>query len=160
MHSAPAVTHPTGRTARLALLLASLGALGLAGAIGVAVSGGAQPRAAWQAGALLAACAVALGALWRFWHAQRPRQLAWDGAQWRLQDGSAPAVPDGAVVQVQVRLDLQAMLLLCAQDLETGRHVWLWAQKGADADRWHLLRCAVWAMPPRPQGAAADATPV
>ena len=55
MHSAPAVTHPTGRTAQLALGLATLGALGLLGAVAVAVSG--RALAAWQAIALLAACA-------------------------------------------------------------------------------------------------------
>ena len=159
MHSAPAVTHPTGRTAQLALGLATLGALGLLGAVAVAVSGRAQALAAWQAIALLAACALALGGLWIFWRAQRPHQLAWDRAQWRLS-GHDAAPAEGAVVQVQVRLDLQAALLLCAQDLETGRRSWLWAQKGADAGRWHLLRCALWAMPPQSAGTPADAAPV
>ncbi len=156
MHSAPAVTHPTGRTPRLALLLAGLCVLAGAGAVGVLASEQAQPLAAWKIIAWLATMALTVGGLWQFWHAQRPRGLAWDGAQWRLTEAHV-ASTDGAVVQVQVRLDWQAMLLLCADDLETGRRTWLWAQKGADASRWHALRCAVWAMQPRPDAAAANA---
>ena len=156
MHSAPAVTHPTGRTPRLALLLAGLCVLAGAGAVGVLASGQAQPLAAWKIAAWLATMALTVGGVLQFWRAQRARGLAWDGAQWRLAEADA-APADGAVVQVQVRLDAQSMLLLCANHPETGRRTWLWAQKGADAGRWHLLRCAVWALQPQPDAVPAQA---
>ncbi|MEZ5608013.1 MAG: hypothetical protein R3E52_13055 [Burkholderiaceae bacterium] len=153
MHAAPAVTHPTGRTPQLAALLLGLWALGAAGAAGSLALRPNEAVPGWQWVVLLAAPLLVGAALACWWRAQRPRRLAWDGAQWRLLPGAAGEV-DWPIVRLQVRLDLQWALLLRVDGPGWSLGRWLWAQAGADAAGWHLLRCAVHAGAPAGVGAA------
>ena len=147
MHAAPAVTHPTGHTPLLAVLLLSLWALGVAAAFGGLSLAWGSPMPTWKMGVLLGAPLLAGVALARWWGAQRPRRLAWDGAQWRLTPAAVDG-RDGAAVQLQVCLDLQRALLLRVHDPDSRRGLWLWVEAGTDPARWHLLRCAMHADAP------------
>lgn len=142
MASAPQfVKHAVGRTPVLACLLSGVWLVGaLAGVLGWALSAGATGGLQVLLGlAWLLGVGLAFG---HFWRSQWQRCLHWDGAQWQLQELSEP---EGTVVRVRVRLDLQFALLLRCQG-RSGQAVprWLWVQRGSDAANWHLLRCALY----------------
>ena len=142
MLGAPAVTHPTGRTPLLAALLLGAWLLGGAGALWVLGGPSGAPVTSWKAVPLAGTLLLAAIGLLGLWRSQPPRVLAWDGAQWRVRPAGALSL-DGPALDLQVRLDLQSALLLRAQDVDSGRDFWLWAQDRSDSARWHLLRCAL-----------------
>lgn len=141
----PPVSHAVGRSVRLAALLAAPWLLG-AGCAAYAVHlGSARVPSLALAGILVCALAFSAVTLALFWWRQSPGQLAWDGAQWRLQNETRDRHCDAWVLSgVEVRLDLQTALLLQAWRSGRRRGVWLWAEANDDRARWHLLRCALY----------------
>lgn len=137
----PPVTHASGRTPALAVLLLALWCAGMLACLALVWQLLAVGPGSW-AGAVMGLLVPALAALAlaRFWRSQRPRRLRWDGRRWLLLDGQAE-VP----LQVALRLDLQhAMLLRSAASVPGAAPSWLWLQRGRQSADWHLLRCALY----------------
>ena len=150
MHNAPAVTYPVGRSHIQTWLI------GVLLLIGAAVTGwwywlvaGPDWRQALAAGIWLAGAALAGRGL------RRPSlgMLRWDGQHWHWESNGT--VLTGSVLP---RLDWQAGVLLEFR-AEAHRARWLWLERGAQTQRWHALRRALWtpgtAAPPLP-GLAQD----
>ena len=149
---APPVSYPVGRTHRLGVWMAVLCLLGVATALWVLYSLRALENLSLIATILIASALLSGAGCWWFWRQQAPRLLRWDGARWQLE-------PDvgwsGDELSVQVRLDLQRMLLLRLEQSSPRRHLWLWAEQGRDAADWHLLRCALYSFSPSAAAALA-----
>jgi hypothetical protein len=143
---APAVTHPVGRTPRLAWLLAGLWLAGAVAVLGAFFSAPALIQHELFVMLLLASVLFSGGACLAFWRSQRARQLRWDGERWSLEPDSASG--DGDAVWPRVRVDLQRALLLSFEQPPSRRPAWLWAEAGQDLARWHLLRCALYSYKP------------
>ena len=131
-----------GRSRLLASLLIAAWLAGLGAVLLMHFSGLAYASQARTAIILIAFVVLSGIAAIAFWRQQGPRQLVWDGERWQVQDGARQAFSDGA--HVQVRLDLQRVMLLCHEDRAAGRRIWLWAEASHDPARWHLLRCALY----------------
>ena len=138
MHAAPAISFPVSRSgpegwAALVLIVAGLSVL-LAWAVFFVA-----PRA-WQVMAAACWCVAGVGLLWRWWHAPCG-VLAWDGRQWSWQpcDGTDPQAGILAV-----RFDFQQVLLVQFTRVSS-KSSWHWLVRSAAPQRWHALRCAVFA---------------
>ncbi|MDO5086267.1 MAG: hypothetical protein Q4D74_01500 [Comamonadaceae bacterium] len=155
MRHAPAVTHPVGRTAALAAVLAGLCLAG--GAAALAWLAWAAPGAShgWRAAVLLAAWLASGGGLWRFWRQQTPRELCFDGNAWQLKANGTTSI---GASRVRVALDAQRFALLRLEKPADGRicGIWLWAEAGRHAASWHRLRCALYS--PANQRLPSDVT--
>ena len=139
MHAAPSVSYPVGRSRFAAVLLAAVWLLAaaatLAWTLATALPGWRQALA----GAVLAACGLAVLAGWL----RSPAgTLAWDGGAWRWgHDG------EGEAGQPELALDLQARMLLRwvpAQGSPRWRTRWLWVEREAAVSHWDALRRAVY----------------
>lgn len=138
---APPVSFVAGASALLGWLLALPVA---AGALAVAL--GWRGLSGSAATGLLTLLVLSALASVLFWRGQQPQRLTWDGGNWLL--AGLDEAPDARrhAVQVQVALDLQLALLVRIRALAARRgRRWLWLQRGADAGRWHALRCALYA---------------
>lgn len=139
MDRPPPVRFPIGRHPLLAWGLAGSWALALAPALtALALHPPARSHGLALAAALVAAMSGAW-LTWRFWRAQTPGELIWNGAEWLLEkDGATAAIePPG------IRCDAQHWLLLRVR--ADRRALWLWAARAAAPARWHGLRCALYA---------------
>lgn len=157
MSGPPPVSHPAGRSPGLLLLLAGLWLpAALAGMLLVHPTLEGEVR--WPAlGLFLLSGLGSAAGLLLFWWRLRPGLLSWDGGQWSWREASAARSLLG--LQLQVRLDLQHALLLRVRRPQAGPR-WLWVQQGADAGRWHLLRCALYFnIPPEPADRAGVLAP-
>ncbi len=141
MKAAPAVIYPMGRSRRLLALLVLPWLLAvfmlLAGLLEAYTHAVAWPALIGQAMLSVVVLMLSGWALRRFWQAQAVRQLAWDGQGWYL-DGADRAG------RVTVCLDVQYAMLLCYWGPDRSGRTWLWADEQAFAQRWHLLRCALY----------------
>lgn len=155
---APAVTYPTGRSARLAAVL--LGLLLAPVAPCIYMLFGAIGKAGQAKAAVILMCALALAgvALWWFWRQQVPRHLVWDGQFWWLSESRGA---DGRTVRgrVELQLDMQRSALVRFVTADAGPGVWLWVDQGAAPRLWHPLRCALYssALPHDPKGSGDTA---
>lgn len=67
----------------------------------------------------------------------------WDGHVWRWRGMSQWAM-DRVQGALQHHLDWQTGLLLSLRS-ESGKRIWLWAERGDDSQQWEVLRRAVFA---------------
>lgn len=142
----PAVSYAARRTGCLGLVLLGLWLPGLVLAVAAFTSGGVRWSTAYFTllAALLVLSTFCLGA---FWRTQRERVLRWDGRQWTLDDPATKS-PSANLRRVEVRLDLQAFMLLRCVGPNAWDATWLWAERGRQSERWHLLRCALYHLLP------------
>lgn len=138
---APVVSHPVGRTPRLAAALVGLWLLGAASACWIMVVARPSVDSAFMAAVLMASLVLSGVACVAFWRGQSPRSLLWDGERWHLRPEDEPM---DDTTGVQVRLDLQRAMLLRLASVSARRPTWLWAEAAHDPARWHLLRCALY----------------
>ncbi|TAN10785.1 MAG: hypothetical protein EPN34_09075 [Burkholderiaceae bacterium] len=138
----PVVSYAVHQTARLRLVLLALWLPGVVLAVAASTSGGARLGAVRFTSlfVVLALSTFGLGALWR---AQRERILRWNGRLWTLADPAAKSSPIN-LHRVEVRLDLQAFLLLRCLGPSASTSTWVWAERGTRSERWHVLRCALY----------------
>jgi toxin CptA len=130
MHSAPSVTYPVGRSVWAGALLLGLWLAGLAA---TATWAWAVPAPGWPQGLALT-LAACLGA-WAGWHwwCSPGGDLSWEGGTWSRA---------GVEGMVEVRLDLQRVMLLRWQG--AGAAEWFWLERAADPARWNDVRRAVY----------------
>lgn len=149
MRNAPSVTFPVGRCRFYALMLALLGAGGLA-VLGAWWAGAdAAPR--WQG--------VLGGAVWMGWLAfagwswlhSPVGQLTWDASALSADRSARPGAwlwrpassPEGTPLhRVEQVLDLQARMLLRLHHADA-RSRWVWVARAQDPVRWCDLRRAL-----------------
>lgn len=87
-----------------------------------------------------------------FWQQQKPRQLLWTGSQWQLQSsGPASRTVDARSLQLMHCRDFQLFVLLQCREPGLQRKRWLWVERQAENQDWHLFRCAVHASLERAQ---------
>ena len=145
MTGAPPVSHPVGRTSLLGALLIGIWAVGAGASVATLALASLRPASTWVGVILLIPVLLVALVLLRFWRAQRARLLSWDGGQWLLMAAGQAQQEAEQLAAVEVRLDLQRVLLLHGRRQERGPGTWLWAQQvGSDPVRWHGLRCALW----------------
>lgn len=138
----PAVSYTAQRTALLGFVLFTLWLTGALLAAAALVAGGARWPVTHFA-LLLAFLALATFGLAAFWRAQRERTLRWDGRQWMFDDPQVKSSPT-PLRRVEIRLDVQAVLLLRCVGPGAEAATWIWAERGREPARWHLLRCALY----------------
>ena len=138
-HNAPPVVYPLGRSLFLCRWLLALWFAGLLSVLLWAAS------ARLLAGAVTLALVVVLGAgmaLWVSWKNLQCGQLTWDGDIWYWE--SMGCQECNALHELSVVADLQSQLLLRFEG-QTGKGLWLWAERASLPDRWLDLRRAVFA---------------
>ena len=138
-HNAPPVVYPLGRSLFLCRWLLALWFAGLLSVLLWAAS------ARLLAGAVTLALVVVLGAgmaLWVSWKNLQCGQLTWDGDIWYWE--SMGCQECNALHELSVVADLQSRLLLRFEG-QTGKGLWLWAERASLPDRWLDLRRAVFA---------------
>ena len=137
-HNAPPVAYPLGRPVFLLRLLL---ALWLAGLLSVLMW---SARAHLQLGAVALALIAVLGAgltVRVSWKNLPCGQLAWDGDTWNWESTGCHAA--SALHELSVIADLQSRLLLRFEN-QTGKGLWLWADRSSLPKRWLDLRRAVY----------------
>jgi len=148
MHSAPAVSYPVTRSGVYGRLL--LGCLSL-GAVTLVAWCWQAPGPLWaQATAGLLWLAAAAAGAWH-WRVAPNGLLVWDGHAWSWQqdDRQWPLQP-------QVRLDLQAFMLLHLQSDSAPVPRWVWPERALAPTHWRAVRRALFARAPSPE---QDSTP-
>lgn len=106
----------------------------------------------WRHGLGLALLAVVGGAAWSSWKNSPVGQLAWDGQDWRWESKGYQA--GAADYAVSVAFDFQSLMLVRIDNSDHAR-LWLWAERGAFAERWLDFRRAVYS-PRRAPGNIAN----
>jgi hypothetical protein len=147
MHAAPPVRVGLARSRGWIAFGAALAGLASADLVAWGLLQRESSTAVVVLGALVGACAAALGAGLLCWRAQAPLVLRWDGATWLCDD-----VPGEA----QVMLDLDAWMLLRFVPARGGRSArrWIAASRRAADGPWGALRSALYSRRP---AAAPDA---
>lgn len=139
---APVVRYPYGRSRALGGLLAAVAACGLGCIMAWLLFGTANAAVAIKAAVGLGLWFFCSAAAWHGWRSMPVGHLAWDGAQWLLED-PAPGRDRGVQGEPQAHLDLQAGILLSLQP-EQGRTAWLWLERRAEPLQWPALRRAIY----------------
>jgi hypothetical protein len=141
----PPVRYPVGRDPSLALALIVLWVLALAPMLAALVWRTPVRSHGWAlTAALVVASALGVWCTWRFWRAQTPGELVWNGAEWSLEREGVTVV----IAHLGTCCDGQRALLLRAHGNIGRRVVWLWVGRAGQSARWHLLRCALYAPVP------------
>jgi hypothetical protein len=104
------------------------------------------PRPGWVGVAALGGCALAIGCVAGWIGARHAQTLRWDGQQWWLAGGAAPA--DAGSLRVAIDLGNWMLLRFVAQGRSVWRSSrWVPVQRRGLEGAWHALRCAVHASP-------------
>jgi hypothetical protein len=136
MFGPPSLTFKVGRSRWQAATGSLFLSLGLAGALGMALSPlHFSPRAVASTFFLLSC--IGLAAYWA-WRSAPVGALHWDGSQWHWSDGV-----DHPVQGLAVTLDFQKWVLV-RLNLDSARPLWLWLERGAASpNTWMSLRRAL-----------------
>jgi len=156
MHQAPALAFQVGRSRIHGYLLIALASLGVLTGISWL---NPLDAAGWRQALFLITFLIALAIAVRQWLRWPSGELVWDGLVWRWRGRALWAVEQSQGV-LQHHLDWQSGLLLSLRS-ETGKRIWLWAQRGDNTQQWAALRRAVFAparwAEPAPYGDAGQA---
>ena len=140
MHEAPALAFQVGRSRAHGFLLILLAGLGLLAGVSWLYP---LDAVGWRQALFGITFLILLVIAVRQWLHWPSGELMWDGHVWRWRGMSQWAM-DRVQGALQHHLDWQTGLLLSLRS-ESGKRIWLWAERGDDSQQWEVLRRAVFA---------------
>lgn len=135
MHSAPAVSFPTGRSRFLGCLI---GTMAICGWLTVCFWIYSADDFAWPQWLALGLCLVVSLSLGMQWLEKSNGILSWNGSTWFWTDGAI-----SVMVLPELVLDFQRVMLLRLRVTTARRVVWIWLDHAISPVRWMALRRAV-----------------